>query len=340
MAAVAKLPRTEHGELAERVWAIAGCLTADNGDPKEAETYLQQAERLRRNDPLISLGRGAIAIRQERLSDAVDALIPATEQSPTSVEAWRHLGKAYLLGAETELAVAALRRAVLLAPKDPMIHADLAQALLQLKQFPEAETEYRTVSALLPNDPYYSTLPVRVLAFSARTEAEYARASQALQEILSRTPEDDGLRADLAGLHMRFIRFDLARQELETILNRNPVISGDCWYNLYTVYKKLGDKSSQEGARVRMQQLIELKQESVRLFEQAQLHPNDAHVFLQLSNVLLGLREMKKSYAALMRAATLAPEDPEISATMARAQAYIRARQGAAPQDGTGAQPQ
>src|SRR5262249_12612793 len=153
------------------------------------------------------------------------------------------------------------------------IHSELGQALLQLKRFVEADKEYRLVADLKPNDPYLATLPLRTAAFSASTEPDYQLASDGLQKALTANPEDDALRAELAGLHIPFSRFEPARRELTTILGHNPTISADCWLNLRTVYLRLGDKSAADAASAQFRRVIDLKRTAESLTEECQLRP-------------------------------------------------------------------
>jgi Flp pilus assembly protein TadD len=230
-------------------------------------------------------------------------------------------------GAELDLGLQAFRHAGTLNPNDPSIHAAIGQGLMLMKKFAEAKSEYEAAAALLPNDPYYSTMPIRVMAVAARSDEDYSRSVAELQAALARYPDDDGLRAELAGLHMRFNQFKLARQELETILTHNPMISSDGLFNLYTVCKRLGDQRAAEDARARFQQLIALKDAATELTELARMHPTDARVFLRLSIALLQLRQIDKAYATLRQASALDPNDPEIARAMQGAQKILRARQ-------------
>ena len=156
---------------------------------------------------------------------------------------------------------------------------------------------------------------------------------------MARYPNDDGLRAELAGLYVRFSRFQPARQELETILIHNPVISTDAWNNLYTICKRLGDQRAADDARIRFQQVITLKNTVAELTNDAQLRPTDARLFLRLSVTLLQLRQVDEAYAALTHAAMLDPADPEIAHAMEGAQNILRSRQAEAP-GGSGGTPQ
>src|SRR5438552_567125 len=86
--------------------------------------------------------------------ESTENLSRAADGDKSCVEAWKRLGEALLLGAEAEKAVDVSRHAATLSPKDAAIHLDLGQALLQTKQFGEAEKEYRAAAALVPDNPY------------------------------------------------------------------------------------------------------------------------------------------------------------------------------------------
>ncbi len=324
--AASKSPKTE---LAARAFALAGCVAADLGAVARAEGLFQQTEQIRSDDFYVDLGRGTLALQAHRAADAVARLTAASRKEPLSSEAWKRLGQAYLNAAEPDIALEALRRAEHLNPSDPLIHASLGQVLLQLKQFGPAEAEYATVAGLQPSDAYYAAMPARIGALAARTDSDYQRASERLQAALAQSPNDDGLRAELAGLEIRFNQFSLARKELDTILTHNPLISTDCWYNLYTVCKRLADQQGAAEAHKQFDHMILLKNAVADLTIQAEQHPTDARAYLRLSVALLQLRQIDKAYAALTRAAKLDPNDPEIAQAMQGAQAILRSQQGA-----------
>jgi predicted Zn-dependent protease len=170
-------------------------------------------------------------------------------------------------------------------------------------------------------------MPLRVQAFAAQSEAEYEQAVAALKRALESQPRDDALRAELAGVHMRFNRFNEARQELVTILSHNPMISADCWLNLRTVYRRLGDAASAATAENQFRRIIALKTEATDLQEQFLERPQDAHLALRLSNTLLKLGKVEDSFVALNRAVSVAPADPEVQRALSAAKALQRSRQ-------------
>ncbi len=102
----------------------------------------------------------------------------------------------------------------------------------------------------------------------------------------------------------------------------------------------MGDTRAATEAHSRFRQLIEQKHAVTAMLDQAQLHPDDARLMLRLSTGLLRLGQVQQAYAALSRAASLAPNDPEIARAMAGAQAIMRSQQGATPPNNNGVLPQ
>jgi serine/threonine-protein kinase len=100
----------------------------------------------------------------------------AVEQDPISPMMSTHLAEHYHLARQDDLAVGQLKRALDLSPRFPVAHVLLGEAYEQMRLYPEAEREYRSVE-----DVFAGTSRVR--AACARVHALAGRRAEALREL-------------------------------------------------------------------------------------------------------------------------------------------------------------
>lgn len=300
-----------------RALALAGYLEAEYGSTANAEATLNAAEHAGSRDTTLHLGRGILAIRRRQLAKAVAEFTVAARLNPERAECWSRLASALTRGAVPEAALAALRHAAVIDPDNPQIHADLAELFGRLGQFDDAARECRRAAELGPDNPTFEVLPAVGQASSARSEADYTAAVQQLGLTMGRLPQVDFLHELLAGLHFRFGRFTLARQELEPYLARNPSDS-DGWLNLSAVCDKIGDSKCSASAFSEYQRLIDIQSAPVELTKQALMHQDDPEIFVKLSAASQRAGKIRDAYGALQHASALKPLDQKIADAAAR----------------------
>ena len=106
----------------------AGYFYAQRGDIDSAIKSFQTAAALSPGNPRVEANLGAVYVQAGRLREAVTLLEKAAAEVPTS-EIWSNLGTTrYLLG-EFDAAVPAYERATELTPADPLLWANLGDAL-------------------------------------------------------------------------------------------------------------------------------------------------------------------------------------------------------------------
>jgi len=101
-------------------------------------------------DPRDALGIGASAFRRGDIDSAVRALATAVEREPDRAEAHRQLGRALLANGKNEDALEELRAAVRLDARDERARLALADALVQLRRYPDAEAAFRDALTAFP----------------------------------------------------------------------------------------------------------------------------------------------------------------------------------------------
>ena len=93
-------------------------------------------------DPRDAFGVGASAFRSGNAGSAAQALKVAIEREPNRADAHRLLGRV-LLASQDDQGLTELRLAVRLSPGDERAHLALADALVQLRRFTDAEAAFR-----------------------------------------------------------------------------------------------------------------------------------------------------------------------------------------------------
>ncbi|MBL8629408.1 MAG: tetratricopeptide repeat protein [Rhodospirillaceae bacterium] len=94
---------------------------------------------------------GTLLLKARQPQDAIQALSRAVEIDSTAVDGWVNLGVAQRDVGHFEAAEASYRRALALAPNDPIAHNNLGNALSSLSRHAEAVDAYRAAIALKPD---------------------------------------------------------------------------------------------------------------------------------------------------------------------------------------------
>jgi serine/threonine-protein kinase len=103
---------------------------------------------------------------------------------------WVNLGLAHLLLGNPDAAVQAIRKAVELAPDNPLYQLNLADALALGDRFEEAVARYQAVLDLLDEEPAGSWRDLSARAQALAHLGRYREAVGASQEALRRAPQD------------------------------------------------------------------------------------------------------------------------------------------------------
>jgi tetratricopeptide (TPR) repeat protein len=119
--------------------AIAECRRAVDGDPL--------LEASSDDDPLLA---GAVALSRGNLPGALQPLRAAVEANPGRSEAHRILGVASRLDEQLEQSVAAYTAAIRVRPTDERSRMGLADVLIDMARFPEAEQVLKDTIRLVP----------------------------------------------------------------------------------------------------------------------------------------------------------------------------------------------
>lgn len=117
---------------------ILGLIALEQGDAAAAKAHLQRADASAPNQPPILNSLG-VALRRLGEADAARAAFKRSGEGGL-IDAWRNLGNLEEVARRAEASIAAYKRALLLAPRDPASHAALAQAYERRHELDRART--------------------------------------------------------------------------------------------------------------------------------------------------------------------------------------------------------
>lgn len=167
-------------ELASAV-AMQGVLLAYKGDTRAAAPLLRQAVARDPLLPLLSYGLGLVAVADGRVDDAESAFLEELRVTPPALYARRELVKLYAGQKRYEEQLGQLEVILRLQPKDPASHHSRAQALYNLKRYPEAEEGVLRCLELAPRYAECKMLEANVLKRLGREAAAEAAYQEALR---------------------------------------------------------------------------------------------------------------------------------------------------------------
>jgi len=230
-----------------------------------------------------------LALAQQRLGhlpEAIALLRKAVALEPRNPDALANLGMALTQTQQARDAVPLLQRSVALAPRVVVTHQDLAAAYVQLNQLDDAVAELRTALKLAPNIAqlhYDLGLALKLGDRDADAIPELAAA----QRLDPASPEAPFV---LGTLYLQAARYAEAATELKRSLDIRPR-NGDGWATLGSVYNHL-DKLPEAAAA--------LREATRQLPEQPDPHLTLAAVLIKQNQPAEAVLERKKA-ADLMR---------------------------------------
>jgi cytochrome c-type biogenesis protein CcmH/NrfG len=323
--AVSQIPESDQSGRARRILADGAYAAARYGTDAQAEAMVGRIANGPTDDLRGSLAVGIWAMRRKDFRAAQESFTNATTLDRKSAEAHSRLGTCLL--AQGYPADGTLKYAAQLAPNDAAVQADLGESLAIGSKFREAAEAYATAARLAPDNRDYVSQYAQASANAARTDEEYESAATLLVTALQASPDDTALYLTLAGLQMRFARMAEARRSYETAIGKSPD-NPDAWFNLSTVYTRLGDRDSAAFARKKFQEILDRQTIIVELTKKSLAHPNDSALFIALSAAQRRAGDMQGAYRSLQRAAALDPANKRLQNTL---EAATRVMGGGSP---------
>jgi len=190
----------------------------------------------------------ALALAQQRLghlSEALALLRKAVALDPRNPDVLSNLGMALIQAQQARDAVPLLQRSLLLAPRAVVTHQDLAAAYVQLNQLDDAVAELRTALTIAPNiaQLHYD------LGLALKLEDRDADAIPELDVAQRLDPTSPEAPFVLGTLYLQAARYADAATELKRSLDLHPQ-NGDGWATLGSVYNHL-DRLPEAAAALR-----------------------------------------------------------------------------------------
>ena len=231
----------------------------------------------------------ALALAQQRLghlSEALALLRKAVALDPRNPDVLSNLGMALIQAQQARDAVPLLQRSLLLAPRAVVTHQDLAAAYVQLNQLDDAVAELRTALTIAPNiaQLHYD------LGLALKLEDRDADAIPELDVAQRLDPTSPEAPFVLGTLYLQAARYAEAATELKRSLDIRPR-NGDGWATLGSVYNHL-DRLPEAAAA--------LREATRQLPEQPDPHLTLAAVLIKQNQPAEAVLERKKA-ADLMR---------------------------------------
>ncbi|WP_347988747.1 tetratricopeptide repeat protein [Methylomonas sp. AM2-LC] len=243
------------------------------------------------------------------------------ESYPTTLLAWKALGKALLMQGNLSEAITPLSQALKLAPVDADIHNDLGHIFESLNRSEEAEASYR--SSLKHNPKFaeaHNNLAILLMNQSRLTEAE-----EHCRKALKINPNSANSHNNLGCIHRDLGQLNQALSCFQKALEINPNYF-DAWFNLGVTQQNLElmDEAQNSylkaialnpNAEMPLQALgsllsnVDGKNDVAtyclnRAFE---LNPNNADTCIALGNLLIHTDQTDKGWTMFRRAKELRP---------------------------------
>jgi tetratricopeptide (TPR) repeat protein len=222
----------------------------------------------------------------------VAALTRVTELEPDDARAWRTLAFLNKENGEFEKAVPAYEQTLRLEPAQPLVRFELAETLVSMGRFSEAEQHLADCRGGVP-EPDRRTLLIHSLQF----EGDAARFRALLDSSVAEFPDHPGLLAYSARIHLSEGRIDRAVEGFSRVLAVNP-FHAQVFYQRGLANRRLGRVAEAESDLARATELNALTEEMDRLNREAGKNTADPEVRYQLGRVcvLLGKPELGASW--------------------------------------------
>lgn len=224
-----------HDAIADNSLALAEygeCLVRLGREGDAAPVFKRMME-INPGDSIARYNLGLVELRERENQNAIQTLLPLTQGASANPAALNLIAAAYEATGQTPQAVAALRQAITLAPRDPRnyldlgtisldhasysvgvdvlkaglhvlpnsgpLHLEIGVLLVQMGRYAEADTAFRQAAALAPAQNYGDV----ALGISLLQEGKSGQSLQTVRERLKKSPNDPVLNYLLAEILFR-----------------------------------------------------------------------------------------------------------------------------------------
>ena len=225
-------------------------------------------------------------------SSAIDALRRATQLQNDDPRAWRTLALLSKDQGEHEEAWICYQRSLLLDPAQPQVRFELAETLVALGRYEEAEAQLEACRGGVPEADR-----IALLCHCARIRGSLQAYRSLLDESLQRHPDHPGLLAFRAQLDLAEGDPARAVERLSRVISTNPY-HAQAIYQRGIALRRLGDAEAAARDLTRAAELNQLLEQMDRLNREAARSHDDPEVRTRLGDVCaaLGKAELASSW--------------------------------------------
>jgi Flp pilus assembly protein TadD len=204
------------------------------GDVKNVSRYLSRGKPLVVNSPDLLYKYALVALRSEMSEEARSALEQAVKLRPDEPAYLLALGDAWLKKPDLFEAEQVFRGALQLQPASPQCQMYLGYTLLKQKKYPEARAFLEKSIKSDPSRPE----PLYYLGLIAQEQNEDDRAVEIMERLVKQFPTFSSAHIALGSACMKLKNYSRARQELELAVKLDPD-EPKAHYNLAILYARL-----------------------------------------------------------------------------------------------------
>jgi tetratricopeptide (TPR) repeat protein len=266
--------------------------------------WFRQALTLRPDDPETIRWLAAALYELGDQPSTVAALTRLTQLEPQDARAWRTLAFLHKENREFDRARPAYEQALRLDPAQPLVRFELAETLVEMGQYGEAEQQLTACRGGVP-EPDRRALLVHCLQFAGDT----ARFRTLLETSLAEFPDHPGLLAECARVDLAEGRTARALDGFNRVLAANPFQS-QALYQRGLANRRLGRTAEAQRDLARAAELRALVSEMDRLNREAGNKLDDPEIRYQLGGICVALGKPELGASWYVAALACDPHHP------------------------------
>jgi tetratricopeptide (TPR) repeat protein len=270
----------------------------------QAVRWFGEALALRPNDPEALRWQAAALYELGDLPSTVAALTRVTELEPDDAKAWRTLALLHREDGEFEQALPAYEETLRLDPKQPDVRFELAEALVSMGRYSEAEQQLASCRGAIA-EPDRRALLVHCLQVAGDT-AEFRTL---LDKSVAEFPNHPGLLTFRARIDLSEGRIAEALEGYSRVLAANP-FHAQAFYQRGLAHRRLGKIAEAKRDLARAAELNALTAEMDRLNREAGKNRNDPEIRYQLGRVCVSLGKPELGASWFVAALACDPRHP------------------------------
>jgi tetratricopeptide (TPR) repeat protein len=267
--------------------AQQGLIKALQADGNDEETFLTLDRMVQQNPQFVEahiiladlfLAAGFHKEARQHLEEAV-------KQAPNNAKAWHMLGRV-AGGSDLDVAENALQKAVDLAPDNALALLDLAAIQVTKAKSVQAEMNYRQALRLAPKTPVVLAQVSGFLLAAHPDAVHVAEAERLARQALILDPQNGDAHYALGRVALGRHEAGQAVSSLEkAIMYPLTEEEGAAWYTLSRAYILQGDQTRAAAARRKAQQIHAAKFALARAEEEAYIRPQDPALRLKVARL-------------------------------------------------------